>query len=327
MGLTELEQVNAFVALSMRIEGWPTTLADLGYTLDRIELKFQIPDPTRPGYSIYINPDLFFVADTRNLSLIAELKSGRFQGFSQLDKLVNVTPKDLIRYGRMPVRDFSQMSKHKISIIQVINSEFLNEYLPEFQRVNHAVCLICIDSSSIQSHYGTLNDKQAERRFKEGISLVGYHLPTKLVPVLPTTDDEYALIESVVDGVKELWVNNARSVTPSEVASTIYKRLWDRFDNEAKARYLKVAKGVLHDMQESEFHLYLHPVAGQAEKWSLLRLPETFEYRYLTKEYQYFSNTAHTYKQRRLNGKPYTRRHGAQPSFEDYEGFLPENGN
>jgi hypothetical protein len=41
MPLTELEQVNAIVGLGMRIDGWPSTFADLGYVLDRIELKIQ----------------------------------------------------------------------------------------------------------------------------------------------------------------------------------------------------------------------------------------------------------------------------------------------
>ena len=35
MPLTELQQVNAFVGLSIRMEAWPATLADLAYTLDQ----------------------------------------------------------------------------------------------------------------------------------------------------------------------------------------------------------------------------------------------------------------------------------------------------
>src|SRR6185436_6417073 len=113
MSLTELEQTNAVVGLSMRIEGWPSTLADHEYTLDRIELKFKVPDPERPGLSIHINPDLLFVADIRNLSLITELKSGRFQDFEQLNRFVGVTPMELIRYGRIPMRDQSQAKAHR----------------------------------------------------------------------------------------------------------------------------------------------------------------------------------------------------------------------
>jgi hypothetical protein len=325
MALTELQQVNALVGLSMRIDGWPSILADLGYTLDRIELKFQIPDPNRPGLSIYVNPDLLFVADMRNLSLIAELKSGTFQGFKQLDRLVILTPKDLIRYGRMPVRDLSQIDKHRISVMQVINSEFLGEYLPEFNRVEHLASLVSIDSLTIISHYGDLTDRQADRVFKDGIALVGCHIPTKLIPVLPTTDDEYELIESVVNGVKELWVNNARAITLVDIAQAVYKRLWERFDNAAKTRYLRIVRDTVRDMQETEFFAYLRPVPDQNDKWSLLRLPETFDKKNLTKEYQTFSGIAGTYKQRRLNNKPYLHRHASQTSFADYEGFLSES--
>src|SRR5260370_30050200 len=115
MALTELEQVNAFVGLSMRIEGWPSTLADLGYTLERIELRMKVPDPKRAGLTIHVNPDLLFVADARNLSLMAELKSGTFQGFKQLDRMVAVTPRDLVRYGRVAVREPSQLDSHLLS--------------------------------------------------------------------------------------------------------------------------------------------------------------------------------------------------------------------
>src|SRR5438552_13269417 len=124
MPLNELEQINAVVGLSMNVEGWPGTLAELGYVLDRIELKFKVPDPKRPGLSIHINPDLLFVADVRNLSLITELKSGRFQDFEQLDRFVRITPKDLILYGGMPIRDQSQALAHKIGVVEIVNDEF-----------------------------------------------------------------------------------------------------------------------------------------------------------------------------------------------------------
>jgi len=64
------------IGLSKRIHGWPSTLADHKYTLVRIELKLSVPDPAQPGSSKIINPDLLFVSDERNYSLLVELKSG-----------------------------------------------------------------------------------------------------------------------------------------------------------------------------------------------------------------------------------------------------------
>jgi hypothetical protein len=325
MALTELEQVNAFVGLSMRIEGWPSTLADLGYTLERIELKMRIPDPERPGLSIHVNPDLLFVADARNLSLMAELKSGTFQGFRQLDRMVAVTPRDLVRYGRVAVREFPKLDSHVISFMQVINAEFIDQYLPEFERVAHKASLVAMDSVLIESHYGDLADKRADSRFKEGIALSGCRVPTKLIPVLPTTADEYALVESVVDGLKQLWITSARSLEPGNVASLVYRRLWNTLDTEAQQRYLKIVNETLHDMASCEFHDYLRPSPGSSTKWTLLRLPEAAEPRQLTKELQRFSLFAQTYKQRRLNNTPYAHRHPGQPSFEDFEGFIPKD--
>jgi hypothetical protein len=323
MPFSELQQVNAIIGLSMRIEGWPSTLADHGYTLDRIELKFKVPDPRRPGVSIYINPDLLFVADVRNLSLIVELKSGRFQDFEQLNRAVLITPLELFRYGGVPVTERSHIGTHKIGVAEIVNEEFLAEYLAEFQRVMHVASLVSIGNSAIQSHHGTLPDSKLDRVLKAGVSLQGYHPPTKLVPVLPTSDDEYGLVSSVVDGVKQLWVNNTRTVVPSDVGRTIFRKLWERFGREAQSRYLSIAKEVLSDMVQTEFHAYLRPVPNERDKWALIQLPESVAERHRTKAYQQFGNVAREYKWRRKNGGEYARRHPSQITLDDIPGFTP----
>lgn len=325
MPLTELEQVNAVIGLSMRIEGWPSTLADHGYTLDRIELKFKVPDPQRPGFSIYINPDLLFVADDRNFSLVTELKSGRLQDLEQLSRFVKVTPWELIRYGGVPVRDQTQAAGHQINVAEIINEEFLDEYRSEFVRLNHSASLVSMGRTEIRSHHGSLADSKLDRTFKNGVSLVGQHRPTKIIPVLPTTNDENALISSVVNGIKQLWVNNVRAVTPAEVANTVFKGLWDRFGGDAQRRYLTVAKEVLNDMVQTEFYSYLRPVANERDKWALLRLPETVDDRQRTRHYQQFSNVVQEYQWRRRSGATYDKRRAAQFSLEDVAGYSPDS--
>jgi hypothetical protein len=325
MPLTELEQLNAIIGLSMRIEGWPSTLAELGYVLDRIELKFKVADPDRPGFSIYINPDLLFVNDVRNLSLIAELKSGRFQGFEQLDRFVRISPKELIRYGGVSVRDQSQTSKHKISVAEIINEEFLEEYLSEFVRLNHVASLVSISKLQITSHHGTLADSKLDSILKGGISLEGRHRPTKLVPVLPTSSDEPALIESVVNAIKQLWLVNTRVVASSAVGTTAFKQLWDRFDREAQGRYLKIVKQVMNDMLQTELHAYVRPIANETDKWKLLLLPESVQEKQRTRAYQHFADAIQSYKWRRKNNAVYHgTRHPGLFNLEDVPGYLPE---
>jgi hypothetical protein len=327
MGLTELQQTNAVIGLSMRIEGWPSTLADHGYTLDRIELVLKVRDPRRPGFSIRVNPDLLFVADVRNLSLIAELKSGRFQDFQQLDRSVKVSWLELIRSGKVPVRDQSQAHAHQIGVAQIINDEFVVEYLAEFERVNHEASLISIgDRTIIKSHHGTLPDSKLDRTFKVGVPLEGYYPPTKLVPVLPTSSDEYALVSSVVDGVKQLWVNNTRTVAPADVGRIVFKQLWERFGSEAQARYLVVAKDELREMVQTEFHTYLRALPNERDKWALIQLPESVSDRNRTKAYQQFGNVVREYKLRRKDGREPARRHASQLTWEDIPGFAPDAG-
>lgn len=326
MTLNELEQINAVVGLSMKVEGWPNTLSDLGYVLDRIELKFKVPDPKRPGLSICVNPDLLFVADVRNLSLITELKSGRFQNFDQLDRFVGVTPKDLIRYGGLPVRDRSQALAHKISVAEIVNEEFLKEYVFEFTRVNHVASLVSLGTAEIKSHHGALLDTKLDGILKRGVSLKGFRRPTKLVPVLPNSSDEYALIETVVNALKQLWVSNTRNITTSAVGSTVFKKLWNRFDREAQRRYLTIAKEVLNDMVQTELYAYLRPVANEIDRWALLQLPEGVEDRHRTRAYQQFGDVIQRYKWRRRNNAAYDgRRHPANLVFDDQPGYLPEN--
>jgi hypothetical protein len=115
MALSELQQVNAFIGLSKNIPGWPSTLADHKYTLDRIELKFKISDPTRPGYSIVINPDLLFVSDERNCSLIVELKSGTFHAhdLQQMDNFVRLKPIELVRNAGVTLPSVTHVPSHK----------------------------------------------------------------------------------------------------------------------------------------------------------------------------------------------------------------------
>lgn len=315
--MNELEQTNAIIGLSMRIEGWPSTLADLGYTLERLELKFKVSDPQRPGIGIDINPDLLFVADQHNYSLIIELKSGRFQGFKQLDRFMALKPIALIRGARIPFRASVDPRKHRFSVSQVVNENFLNEYLLEFQRVAHQACLVSIGSTAIQTHHGEFADSRADREFKKGISLVGCYPPTKLLPVLPSTGEVIKLINSVVGAVKYLWLNNERSLTPERVAMVVFKRFWNLFDRPAQDRYLTVAQDVLKDMMQTEFHEYLRIMPGPSSQWRLLKLPESVEQRQRSRALQIFHKLVQDYKWRRQNDQPYDRRHPAQMSLED----------
>lgn len=103
MGLSELQQVNAVIGLSKDITGWPSTLADHKYTLDRIELKLTVPNPVRPGSNKVINPDLLFVSDERNYSILVELKGGKYTDrvLEQCQNMAELTPIQLVRNGRV----------------------------------------------------------------------------------------------------------------------------------------------------------------------------------------------------------------------------------
>jgi len=322
MGFSEIEQVNAIIGLSIKNLGrWPSTLADLGYALDRIELEFSVPDPNRAGKTIIVNPDLLFVQDERNFSLIAELKSGKFQDFVQLDRFVAVTSVDLVRYASLPIAS-TAIAKHQIGVIQFVNGEHADGYLTEFQNIKHKACLVSIADEAIKISYGSVTDSNLHKEFEQGVSLTGCRIPTNLVPVLPTTNDKFELVKSVVLAVSSLWASSARTVTPEQVAIDQYGRLWECFDRKAKNRYLDVAKETLRDMQRTEFNQYLRPVPSDAPKWTLLGVPHTISPKQLTKKLQQFKNTIDTYKWRVGQGRPYKGYNPSQTSIEDIEGIF-----
>jgi hypothetical protein len=323
MKLTELDQLNAVIGLSKRIKGWPSTLADLGYVLERIELKIKKPDPARAGISIEVTPDILFVADERNSSFIAELKSGRLQDFIQLNKLVDVSPIELVRYGRLVLSNPANVVRHRISVAEIINDDFLSEYLEEFSRVSHRATLIAISTDVIKSHYGELVDSKLDKEFKDGIPTNDAYRPTRLVRLLPTSSDKYAIIRSVVDAFTEAWISNERSITTTQISERVFKGVWGVIDTWAQGQFLKEARDVLKDMEQTEFSRYLRPVSGHDE-WKLLNLLESVEYKRRSRALQSFQEATREYKWRRQNSQPYRKRVLAQTTMEDIEGFLSE---
>ena len=330
MTLSELQQVNAIIGLSHNIPGWPSTLADHKYSLDRIELKFKVRDPQRPGYSIIINPDLLFVSDQRNSSLIVELKSGSFHehDLRQMDNLVGLKPLELIRDGAVTLQHISpaHISSHKISVMIVVNQEHLARFLVEFTSVGHKASLVSIDEKLIQSKHGDLTDNGLDREFKNGINIENSFMPTKFVRVLPTTNNTYEVIKHIVETVKVLWVNNERSVTPQRIATKLFNDIWGLFDSDAQEQFVNLAKETLKDMRQTEFNRYLAPVPGKPNEWRLLNLPET-EVRNRTLAQKTFSKVTQEYKWRKLNNTEYKGgKHIDHPDFGDVaEGFYPDN--
>lgn len=323
MKLTELEQLNAVAGLSKRIDGWPSTLADLGYQLERIELNLRFPDTSRPGIALEVTPDILFVAFERNYSLFVELKSGRLQDFIQLDKLIKVTPRDLVLYGRVGLPG-GKAREHKISVSEFINEDYLSEFHDEFVRVAHKACLLCCGEESIKSYHGDMLDEKADKVFKTGIDIKNARRPTRLIRVLPTSDDKYALSSSVVEGFRECWLNSEHSITPLRIAGRVFRQLWGAFDKWAQDRYLTFAKSVLEDMQRSEFNKYMRPIPGKDAEWKLLQLPEEIEHRQQTRTFQAMQRATREYKWRAMHSSPFPKKLASQPSFLDLEELIAD---
>lgn len=319
MGLSELQQVNAVIGLSRHIAGWPSTLADHKYILDRIELKVSIPDPSKPGVSVVVNPDLLFLSDERNQSLIVELKAGSYRehDLEQMEKLIKLTANQLVRYGRVTV---SNAVTHRISVMLIVNHDNLAAFRLAVVAARHPSCLVSISTSIIQTEEGELLDNLLDREFKRGIAIAKAYMPSRLIRVLPTTNETKDLKRCVVETVRDSWVNNERFIDPQRIARQLFRNgIWDLFDSEAKARFLRTAKEVIKDMRETDFYRYIERIPGEPSNWRLLRLPDT-EGNQLVKALERFQRVVRDYKTRLQNDVPYSGgRHVDQLTFEDIQ--------
>jgi hypothetical protein len=100
--------------------------------------------------------------------------------------------------------------------------------------------------------------------------------------------------------------------------------IWKVFDSDARGQFSRIAKNVLKDMQETEFHRYLQRVTGVFDEWTLLRLPET-ERKNMSRASLRFQKAVRDYKIRLQNDMDYSGRHVDQLSLADVEkGFMPE---
>lgn len=328
MALSELHQVNAMIGLSKHMPGWPSTLADHKYTLARIELKLSVPDPAQPGSSKVINPDLLFISDERNYSLLVELKSGsyHYHDLEQSQNMTAVTPLQLIREGRVTLTAPGNLLTHKISSMLVVNHENVTAFEDALATANCPICLVSISRALIQARRGTLTDDRLDGEFKHGISIDKHYLPTRLVRVLPTTNETKDLKRCVVETVREFWVNSERVINPSILGQRLFSEgIWQLFDTQAQNQFLDIAKRVLKDMHETEFNRYLQRVPGSMVDWNLLRLPDS-EGKNRLKATQTFARTIQDYKERLLHDSEYVGRQKDQLTLDDVvKNFLPEN--
>lgn len=320
MKLTELQQTNAIIGLSMRIENWPETLAEAGYALDRIELRLTIPSRNEPGKDIEVNPDLLFANDSKMHYLVVELKSGTFHGFKQLDGLLGLSPLHLIRAGKVS----PSKKKIVISVTQIINHEHIGEYKPEFERVKCQANLISINNGkSIKSAYGTIKDGNLDNEFQKGVSLRQCMLPTGIIEILPTSETR-EIANATANAVKVFWLDNHRTLNPTQVAEKVFKKLFNLIDASTRNNLLHTIKETLKEMACAELQQYMRATQGTSDDWTMLNLPEQQPRNNLTKAKQRFQKAIEIYKDRKFHGTPYKKDLFSQMSIEDVEELYNE---
>lgn len=317
--MTELEQINAIAGLCYKMEGWSDALRQLGYVVDRIELKFSVVD--EDGKSRSINPDIVLVSDTKNSSIFFELKSGTIQ---------SEYPDQLRRYSLVKKEDVIQKAhvtspnpgSHIFSIVLLCNEEHRQDYKNLLNREKYTHALVTIGDTKIQLIDNSIKESYANEVFRQGVSIENLYPPLNLIPILPTSND-VEIAKRAIDVVISLLVKKRKHFTVEQLAEGIfYEGLWQAFDTEAKSRLRDRIRAILKEMSNTEFSAYTSRRGGRnqnPEEWSLSRHPSDRR----TTQYQRLKKIKIDYISRLSRGELYK---GYSPNQESLFAQLEETG-
>lgn len=327
--MTTLEQLNAIVGLCYSMPGWPSSLVELGYKVERLELSFTITDE---GKSITINPDLVLVSDRFNSSLIFENKSRgdlidpvrnkekEDEVKDQLSRSCKATKEDFIFKGAISTSD---PTKHIHSLILLCNDEYKTFFEKVIAENNYEIAIISIGKNEIKLVLNKINEENANNVFEKGINIENLFPPVNIIPICPDSD-QLEITKQVVNAIMALLVSDQRCIDITNIMSKIfYNGLWNVFDSRAKKELTRRVRGVLKEMCETEFSQYISRRGGYGhnpEEWTLLNHPSK------TTQYQALKSTKIKYIGRKYSGEIYSNYNPQQETlFANFEKIEAEN--
>jgi len=300
--MTPLEQINAIAGLCMKnATGWPNVLNDLGYIVERIELKFTIINNS--GKSRTVNPDIVLASDKKNSSLFFETKSGNIQSDceEQLERYSLVTKKDVIQKAAIPS---SYPGLHLFTMILFCDAKYQNSYKKIISAKSFPIAVIAMNKKEIKLVLNSITEKFTNKIFKQGIDIEKGYPPLSLIPILPDAGS-VQMTEYVVDAIITLLVKKKRHFTVAQLMDSVFSSgLWQTFDTEAKKGLHNKVRTILKEMSNTEFRQHITRRGGNAkspEEWTLKNHPDSKK----TRQFQALKKLKIEYISRLTKGKLY----------------------
>ncbi|MFA6459326.1 MAG: hypothetical protein WCV79_02945 [Candidatus Paceibacterota bacterium] len=271
--MTQIEQLNAIIGFCIKTPGWPHVLSDLGYMIERIELKFSVVDEA--GKSRTINPDIVLMSEKKNFCLVFESKSGSVQQdcSDQLKRYSIVTKNDLIQKGAVTSLSPTNLD---FNIVLIVNSEHTESYKQLIVREKLSTVLTEVNQKKVILIQGQFREVETNEVFRQGISIENQFLPMNFIPILPDSSD-IETKERVVEAVTAFLSRKMKTFGLEQIMDEIFGGgLWSVFDNEAKIALREKIKVILKEMCHTEFSKYIIRRGGDSKnpiEWNLRSHP------------------------------------------------------
>jgi len=233
-----LDVVNSVLSLAYNLESYPNHLFKAGYSISRIEPRFNVNGT--------LNPDILFTSQNRGL--LCECKSGEQHVGPNLHRYSEITTRHLIEKGIDILKEPFILD---VGIFGKRNLELLKDRL-EKDGINYPQVMI---DEIIQRRYGdNFKDNKLKKFFNEPIAVNGQ--PLNILKFSVDSSDK-KIAPFIFNSLIAWSVLGRKAFTPRELAENSIDTLWNSMDTKLQHALTKKIKNFLRYCKSRELSAYL----------------------------------------------------------------------
>lgn len=233
-----LDIVNSVLSLAYNLESYPNHLFRAGYTISRIEPRFNVKGT--------LNPDILFTSSNRGL--FCECKSGEQFIGSNLHRYSEITTRNLIEKG---IDISTEPFILDVGIFGKRNLEALKDRLTE-EGIKYPQVII---DDIIQKRYGDdFKDANLKTLFNESFTINGQ--PMNILKFSVESPDK-KMAPYIFNSLIGWSIRGRKTFTPRELAEDAIETLWDSMDTKLQQELMKKVKNFLRYCVSRELGPYL----------------------------------------------------------------------
>jgi len=233
-----LDVVNSVLSLAYNLESYPNHLFKAGYSISRIEPRFNVNGT--------LNPDILFTSPNRGL--LCECKSGGQHIGPNLHRYSEITTRHLIEKGIDILKEPFILD---VGIFGKRNLELLKDRLKK-DGINYPQVMI---DEIIQRRYGdNFKDKKLKTFFNEPVAVYGQ--PLNILKFSVDRSDK-KIAPFIFNSLIAWSVLGRKTFTPRELAENSIDTLWNSMDTKLQQALTKKIKNFLRYCKSRELSAYL----------------------------------------------------------------------